>query len=355
MATYAPKSSAYVTIKGERDGTKNQMKISWSAKSEYTNTSSGRQFEWYEAWMEMVLPTKYQNNGRYVDVYRVPPTGKHSWNFTAADRFLIHGMDSNSVTKTFDRTRYHPCKEGRYCTKIKCGAAGLNDKGSGPWNYDTYSFAKPDKPTIKFTYDKDTAKLKITVKTAASKGNVDRYDTKIKITIVDANNKTHYVLGKKTKKDNTTTTKDTEWNKNVDLSAYLGALFKLKHSIRVKVAATARGMAGDTTAKSTYYVAYPRPATIDAIERASVKNGSDLIRITATAGKFTKKVQLERSHAGSGDWTAVSGAFDDSVKEGSKVYLYDNCLLKLLKTAHLQYFKRTSRIGQVPDAFLSIS
>ena len=323
----APKNGSISGVTIKRDG--DTLDISYKIPSNSTSTSNKNRVE-----NASVIISMNCDKQKKVSLYKKASTNpkRTAWSYTHADHFYCYWNGLNtSFTKKFDRSRYHPCgnNKGRYCKSITVGVRPWNAKGeASSWSESqvTFKFEKPATPTITLSYDTSAKKMKYTIKSDKGTAKADRYDTEYRL-LIDTAEK-----GGSAKSDPFKVLQDWKSDKKLqidgsyDISKYLSDLAKHKDNIRFKVEARNRGMWGNSNTESkTYNVGYPLPATIKDIKLLSGKKNTeieagsatsgDLIKIQYTLGQWTKKVQLQRSHAGSGNWVDVSNAADTVKKQ----------------------------------------
>lgn len=309
-----------------RDGAK--IKASWKIPASMTSDSRADRAEWLDAEVDFVregVPSKSSGEIWYTGASAAPSGAKYL-DCTDYDYNWIKGVALNtSVEKPYDRSRFHPVSQGRYCKKVNVGVHGGNSSGVGGWDehsltasgrgpiaWATYEFKKPRKPTVSWDYDASTAKATVTVETNAGADAYERRDTMVCVTV--------------TKQDGTVATNlawasttSTSWTRTVDLSGYITNLQAGK-SVTVTCKAYARGMAGDSdTVTGERTVAMPVAAVLGAIT-CDRKAATGRIKVAVTPGKWTAGVQLQRRSGESGSWSDVSGAADD----GNAKALYDS-------------------------------
>jgi len=192
----------------------------------------------------------------------------------------------------------------------------------GPWTgAASFTFTLPDKPTVAWTYDTNSAKATVTVKSKSTDyDTMERIDTMIRVSIRKQDGKEATLM-------DWSATGQTEWKKTFDVSGYITNLDSGKFVI-LKCWAYARGIKGDNPAKKNAVyaerkVAMPSPSTITGIT-CDRKSSSGRIRVAVSVGANTGNVQLQRrrykNNAWSGTWSDVSGARDD----GNCKALYDS-------------------------------
>lgn len=249
---------------------------------------------------------------------------------TDADRFWIRGHSmSAAVEKSFDRSRYHPVANGRYCKKVSWGTFGGNIKAGSGWGasmqnigpvvWATRTVGLPRKPVVSWTYDQEQSKATVTIKTDAGKDWNDRYDTMYQVTL-------RRVDGKEVTLRKWTASRATEITATFDLTPYMGASMAAGKYVTIKCQAYARGMAGDNPGKANAVTAsrsvfWPSAATLGTV-RCSSKSSTGRITVPVTPGKAfasSTQLQLQRRHGADGNWEDVSGATDN----GDAKALYD--------------------------------
>lgn len=239
--------------------------------------------------------------------------------------------------KRLSRKYLHPKVEGQIVNQISYTVTGFHEVGeTEKWGTKTvtpkkgirgkrvlgpesatskYKIDAPYKPTIEFEYAGGSCTVKVT-----SKDEGDSHDwtqTRVSIYICGNDGKTNLKQVEKSK-----VIEELEWEKVVDVSSYIASLHEGEH-ISVRARARAQGIGGDTYSGDgydKYYIAMPSKASLDRVEVKNDKigvilksknSGSNKNGVDHPAGKFAKKVQLQRRHGEDGSWEDVDGGWDD--------------------------------------------
>ena len=320
---HVPESNYVSNLKIDRD--RHTIQTSWKYKSDATKDSNDKRVENVDVSIGMFImdvgaTAKAMPNftPKKVNLYKNPKTNQKGFSYTAADIFKCFGSGTvTSFNKKFDRSRYYPVK------KILVGSVEVeitprNSKGVAKESIvKYYNFKKPLKPTAKITFNKDTKVATVTVTTPKDSGAHERYDTMVRIKINTALKENVTLL-------KWTSTKSLSYTKAYDLSEYLPDLIQHKDNITLTCEAYARGLNGDSDIDTAAFsLGYPQPAAIKSIKLVDTYgNEQDAysgtnrssIKILYGCGAYTRKLQLQRSHAGSGDWTDVGNQVDNSGK-----------------------------------------
>lgn len=180
-----------------------------------------------------------------------------------------------SLSNLSARAQWHPLKAGRFLKFVSCGVTPYNSKGYGKTDVKHYEVAVPDKPTIALSaISAANGKVTVNIKTAASAGHKERYDTQYVITRYDSR------TGATTTLANTSTT-SADWSASYDTPNYQS--LSQTQFVRFTVRACARGLAGDSawvTAQHT--VARPAKPTV---------NGTPYVSSMGTGGKLIVPVK----------------------------------------------------------------
>ena len=298
----------------KREG--NNIKGTWKNPTNLTNSKSDKRATWIDQHVNF-----YRENCKRTEGDVGAPSPRNV-TYTGFDFFWIRGQGmATTVTKNYDRKRFHPYSKGKYCKKVEFGVQGGNDNPKpGPLVTANYNFYLPRKPTVKWEYDSSIAKATVTVETNEGKDNYERYDTMVKVSVVQQNGKEKVLQA-------WAATKLTKWTYSIDLSPYLTGLTEGK-TVTVKCWAYARGMAGDNPEQSAVKpvsrtVAMPCAATIKSIS-VDKKEQIGRIKVLLKVGSWTGDVQLQRRNTDSSDieqgWSDVTGATDNDNCEA----LYDS-------------------------------
>ena len=332
-----------------RDGY--DIKAEWRVPPEMTDPDNPRRATWIDIYCDFDVTGKRKQSARVgvgqSDGSTPPVSYKHS------DRFWIRGQNTgDSVTKNFDRTRWHPCtwkgtdgtknvsNVGTYCKNVKVGVFGGNGssiKNAGQTVWATYTFKEPRKPTVKWTYEAGNAT--VTVETDPGDDNYERYDTMVRVTVKKMNGTQFVVLDSNYK--GWFSTKSTKWTKTFDISSLISGLVPGK-CVTVKCEAYARGMAGNSApVSSERVVALPSAATIDSVT-ADKKSTGGRIKVAVTPHGYNSAIQLLRKHGADGTEEEVAGAVDDNQCKA----LYDDWATASPNSGqYLYYAVRSTRDG----------
>lgn len=334
MADITRKVNWKVTnLKITRDG--DEVKASFKVPGGMTDSSSPSRATWIDH--ELRLDREGVNPvGAYVGGQLGSGGSGHPLTYTAADRFWIGGNGTDATCqKSFDRNRYHPVKNGRYCKKAVWAAFGGNSMAGAGWGaakqnvgpvaWASHAFGLPRKPTVSWSYDTSTSTATVTVKTDEGDGWNERYDTRYMVTLrkQDGTEKTLTTW---------TASRATEITRSYDLSTYLSNIGAGKY-VTITCRAYARGMAGDNPSKdnavkSSRSVAYPAAATIGKIT-CDKKSSGGKIKVSVTAGKSfaaTTTLQLQRATNADKDWNGIGDNWADvsgATDNGDCKSLYD--------------------------------
>lgn len=165
--------------------------------------------------------------------------------------------------KKYNRKSFYP-NTTRKLSAVSVTVVPTNDKGTGTSPVTvSRSFGAPKKPTFAnwvFDYE-NGGRISCKITTDAGKGYNERYDTRYIMTITDT-------LQNKTWNQHDTKSTATEITPLYDVSNYQQLSYD--DYVKVTLKAWARGFAGDSeTVSTTYYVSYPKDATIKDVDVSS--------------------------------------------------------------------------------------
>lgn len=301
-----------------RDG--NKIKATFKVPSWLTDSNSADRATWVDHELRL---------DRSTDTSNIKPICKDvgAWNgpdiiVTGADRYWIRGQGTeSSIEKNYDRSWYHPVKNGVYCKEAAWATFAGNSKAGSGWGaakqnigpvvWAKKAFQLPRKPKVSWYYDEYNSKATVTIKTDEGADWHERYDTRYMITL-------RKVDGKEIVLKKWTASRSTEITHTFDLSPYMGVNMSSGKYVTIKCQAYARGMAGDNPSKADAVTAsrsvfWPTSATIGTI-KCSSKTITGRITVPVTPGKAfasTTMLQLQRRHGPDGSWEDVSGATDN--------------------------------------------
>ena len=181
---------------------------------------------------------------------------------TENERINGHSVNLNNFTvgsKTYTRSDFYPFENKPKLNYVTVAVWSKNEKGLGLKVTQTRKFTLPKKPTIdNFTYTNNTGTVSTVIRTDAGLGYAERYDTRYKVTIQNTRTGNTW-----TQYDNSSTS--TAINIAYDVTDR--DLLSYGDYVRITVSAWARGYVGvsDVVTK-TFYVSYPKPATIKTID-----------------------------------------------------------------------------------------
>ena len=289
----------------KRDG--NKITASWKNPN---NKGSSIDTRW---WFDRkgVTPTE-------VEIWHANRGSENPLTYTAADRFWSRGAERvsypSSFEKNYDRSRFHPATPGKTLAKVWVGVAGWSG-GFAPWTWASYNFELPRKPSVSWSYNKDTSVATVTVETNEGKDQYERYDTMVWVSIRKQDGKKEHIM-------TWTSIKSTKWTKSIDLSPYITNLQEGKY-VSAQCWAYARGIAGDnpSSANAVYAernVAFPISAT-PGTPTCDRKDARGRIKVPVTGNGWWKTVQLQRK-IGDGTWSDVPNATDYFEKGDYSLY-----------------------------------
>jgi len=165
--------------------------------------------------------------------------------------------------KTYNRASFYP-RAKRKLSAVSVTVVPTNDKGTGTSPVTaSRSFKAPKKPSFGswlFDYE-NGGRISCKITTDAGKGYLERYDTRYIMTITDT-------LQNKTWNQHNTNSTATEVTPSYDVSDYQQLSYD--DYVQVTLKTWARGFAGDSEIVSTtYYVSYPKDATIKDVDVSS--------------------------------------------------------------------------------------
>ena len=174
----------------------------------------------------------------------------------------LGGFTASNGNK-YNRKSFYPNAK-RKLTAVSVTVVPTNEKGTGTSPVTaSRSFGAPKKPTFAnwvFDYE-NGGKISCKITTDAGKGYYERYDTRYIMTITDT-------LQNKTWNQHDTKSTATEITPLYDVSNYQQLSYD--DYVKVTLKAWARGFAGDSdTVSTTYYVSYPKDATIKDVDVSS--------------------------------------------------------------------------------------
>ena len=313
-----------------RDG--NKIKATFKVPSWLTDSESSSRATWVDHELRM------DRDGAKPVSLDVGAWNGPDINRTDADRFWIRGQGTeSSIEKSYDRSRFHPVANGKYCKLVKWGTFAGNPKCGSGWGasmqnigpvvWTSRAVKLPRKPTVSWSYDKDNSEATVTIKTDEGKDWCERYDTVYQITLRKADG-TEETLKK------WASSRATEVTLTYDLSSYLAEIASGKY-VTIKCQAYARGMAGDNPAKAdavtgSRSVYWPSKATIGTI-KCSSKTSTGRITVPVTPGKkfaSSTQLQLQRATSEDKDWDGITPAgswsdVSDATDDGDAKALYD--------------------------------
>lgn len=168
-----------------------------------------------------------------------------------------------SSGKKYNRASFYPNTK-RKLSAVSVTVVPTNEKGTGTSPVTaSRSFGAPKKPTFgNWVFDYENGgKISCKITTDAGKGYNERYDTRYIMTITDT-------LQNKTWNQHNSNTTATEVTPSYDVSNYQQLSYD--DYVKVTLKAWARGFAGDSdTVQTTYYVSYPKDATIKNVDVSS--------------------------------------------------------------------------------------
>lgn len=222
------------------------MKAGWSVPKKLTEKTNGRRASHIQATWTIGSLKKVDSGSS-----AKKESSLNLNNFTASNG------------KTYNRASFYP-RAKRKLSAVSVTVVPTNDKGTGTSPVTaSRSFGAPKKPSFAnwvFDYE-NGGKISCKITTDAGKGYNERYDTRYIMTITDT-------LQNKTWNQHNTNSTATEITPYYDVSNYQQLSYD--DYVKVTLKAWARGFAGDSdTVSTTYYVSYPKDATIKNVDVSS--------------------------------------------------------------------------------------
>ena len=199
-------------------------------------------------------------------------------------------LDSFKIgNTTFTRSSFYPFTNNKL-TNVVITVKGKNSKGAGKAAYVGSAFGAPRAPAISgISFDQSSGVCSATITTDAGADQLERYDTRYRITVRQRNGTTVTTA-------NTAST-STEFGVSYDASDYMNLNPLRDEYIYVKVEAWARGYVGDSgVARREYYISYPAKPTITGLNVSSYDATGRLVvgvRTNATTQHPVDRVTLE--------------------------------------------------------------
>lgn len=222
------------------------MKAGWSVPKKLTEKTNGRRASHIQATWTIGSLKKVDSGSS-----AKKESSLNLNNFTASNG------------KTYNRASFYP-RAKRKLNAVSVTVVPTNDKGKGTSPVTaSRSFKAPKQPSFGswlFDYE-NGGRISCKITTDAGKGYNERYDTRYIMTITDT-------LQNKTWNQHNTNSTATEVTPTYDVSDYQQLSYD--DYVQVTLKAWARGFAGDSdTVSTTYYVSYPKDATIKNVDVSS--------------------------------------------------------------------------------------
>lgn len=271
-----PEDAALYLSQPTRQSGNRIMKATWKTPSSWTNEKNGDRAEG--------LKFKWWFGGSGLNSVEYD---KNTESLTSATINLNSLKIGNT---TYTRNSFYPITK-RKLTSVTFQVRPVNSKGKGSPAKTTRNFLPPRAPVISTPeYDANTGTVSATITTNEGADHYERLNTRYRITVLNTRiSKKPYVY-----KDEVTS--DTSKTVAFDAADYQ-QLDPDNDYIMVKFEAWARGFAGDTAATpKTYYVSYPKQATIQGVDisgNTSADRCTVRIKTNHTADHPVDQVRLE--------------------------------------------------------------
>lgn len=296
-------------------------------------------------------PTRGSNNHKMTATWKVPSSmTKDSsdrratkldieWTLTLADTRRIGGyvqrdtktlskeantsvtsstINLNSLTiggTTYTRQSFFPNSK-RILSSVTVKVRGKNKKGRGEWATATRTFKAPREPSISaIAFNTSNGVLSSTITTNAGADYQERYDTRYRASVRTRTGSWVAVAD--------THSTNTSISVSYDASDYSNLTYD--QYIEMVVEATARGYAGESdTVRKTYYLAYPKRATIESIDVTST-SGQCIVNIDTNKTTEHPIDSVELQYLANVTYAKVSDIPNNAVWEDSGIVDNANC------------------------------
>ena len=238
--------------------------------------------------------------------------------YTGYDYNWVKGLHQNtSYEKPYDRNRFHPVQNGKFCKQVQVRVHGLNTSGAGGWDpHDrramgrgpdatfTYAFEQPPAPSVEWQglIDEENYHLAYEIDVRTGKEDDDKaaseiYDTVYAVYRQDNIPSSGYA-NRRAVLNRTARYQGDDITGDIATLPNLRSL-KFNEWVEYTLDAYNRGMWGDGAHHAPSYVfSWPARAAITGIAASSTDRTTGIVtvsvRVPSTAHRWTTKAKLQR-------------------------------------------------------------